>query len=315
MRQYWRYVASTHMRFRVCQRVPVRAPYRLDLTVQALRRLARNAVDVLDEDGVYRRALRDERGVNVVAVRQSCARELEVRVAGLEGARWLATVERMLGTQVELEPWYRTARTPAWLGALARDFRGLKPPRYPNLWEALAHAVVFAQISMHAAAAIMRRMVEACGEPVFCEGLRLYAFPSPQALAAASDERLRACGLSRNKIVYLRAAARAVLEETLVQSALEERASGQAIDLLCGLRGIGPWSAAVVLLRGFGRLDVFPRGDSGVARAIARLGGDPGISLERLLERLGPVRGMLYFHLLLAGARNRARAPGSLRGV
>ena len=70
------------------------------------------------------------------------------------------------------------------------------------------------------------------------------------------------------------------------------------------LRGIGPWSAAVVLLRGFGRLDTFPLRDSGVARTAALLSGDPNVDLDAVLEALGPTRGMLYYHLLLGRLRN-----------
>ena len=73
------------------------------------------------------------------------------------------------------------------------------------------------------------------------------------------------------------------------------------------LRGIGPWSAAVILLRGLGRLDVFPLNDSGVAASLKLISGDATIDLDRLLLHLGDQRGMLYFHLLLG---RLARAGG-----
>ena len=66
------------------------------------------------------------------------------------------------------------------------------------------------------------------------------------------------------------------------------------------IRGIGPWSSAVILLRGLGRLDAFPMGDSGVARGLLALSGDHPIEIEPVLAGLDDVRGMLYFHLLLA---------------
>ena len=64
-------------------------------------------------------------------------------------------------------------------------------------------------------------------------------------------------------------------------------------------RGIGPWTAAVVALRGFGRLDLFPMNDSGVAKSVRDLSGERDVDVEALLARLGPQRGMLYYHLLL----------------
>ena len=62
------------------------------------------------------------------------------------------------------------------------------------------------------------------------------------------------------------------------------------------LPGIGPWSAGLVLLRGLGRLDVFPSGDVGVTRGLGTLMRlPPGASLSRVVERFGDRRGYLYF--------------------
>ena len=64
-------------------------------------------------------------------------------------------------------------------------------------------------------------------------------------------------------------------------------------------KGIGPWTAAVIALRGFGRLDVFPMNDSGVARSLRELSGDPAVDADAILARLCHQRGMLYYHLLI----------------
>lgn len=292
------------MKFNFETELPVRPPYRLDLTADALRRLAANVVDVVDDDGTYRRALRDERGTNLLEVRQASARALAVRIAGAQAQRWMPAVERMLGTQVRLDEWYRRVRPYPWLEFLARELRGLRPPRYPSLWEALTHAIVFQQISIHAAGSIMRRVVEAASEPVEYAGQGFYPFFSAAALMACSDAKLRAAGLSANKVAHLRSAAEAVTSGRIADAEIEALASPQASERLCAIRGIGPWSAAVVLLRGFGRLDVFPMKDSGVARSLRMLSGNPTLDAHELLEGLGPVRGMLYFHLLLGRIRN-----------
>jgi len=292
------------MRFSFETQLSVRPPYRLDLTVDALRRLAANVVDVVAEDGSYRRVLEDERGINLLQVRQTEPQTLQVRIAGARGQRWLPVVESMLGVDVNLQQWYRRVRAYPWLAFLARELRGLRPPRYPSLWEALAHAIVFQQISIHAAASIMRRLVELLAEPAEHAGVSHYPFVSAQRLLACDDARLRAAGLSANKIAHLRSAASAVVSGELRASELEALPSARASERLCSIRGIGPWSAAVVLLRGFGRLDVFPMKDSGVARSLRLLSGNPLLDAHELLEGLGPVRGMLYFHLLLGRMRN-----------
>lgn len=292
------------MKFSFEQEVPVRPPYRLDLTADALRRLAANVVDVVAEDGAYRRALRDDRGINLLEVRQASSQGLSVRIAGPRAERWIPVVEAMLGTRVRLDEWYRRVRPHPWLAYLARELRGLRPPRYPSLWEALAHSIVFQQISIHAAASIMRRAIETLGTPVEHGGVSYYPFPAPEDLLSCPESRLRAAGLSANKVAHLRSAAEAVASAAVTGEEIEGLPSAAASERLCSIRGIGPWSAAVVLLRGFGRLDVFPMKDSGVARSLRLLSGNPVLDAHELLESLGPVRGMLYFHLLLGRMRN-----------
>lgn len=292
------------MKFSFETEVSVRSPYRLDLTVDALRRLAANVVDVVSEDGIYRRALCEGGVANLLEIRQPSPRTLAVRIAGPRGQRWMPSVERMLGTRVTLSEWYRRTRPYPWLDFLARELRGLRPPRYPSLWEALAHSIVFQQISIHAAGSIMRRLIEAAGSPVEHGGATFYPFITAEQLLAANDAALRGAGLSANKIAHLRSAALAVTGHEITDEEIERLPSVQASERLCAIRGIGPWSAAVVLLRGFGRLDVFPMKDSGVARSLRMLSGNPLLDAQALLEGLGPVRGMLYFHLLLGRTRN-----------
>jgi DNA-3-methyladenine glycosylase II len=278
----------------------------LDLTVDALRRLASNVVDVVAPDGTYYRALRDARGPALVAIRPGGARGIEVRATGRDAARWLPVVSRMLGAAADLTVWYERSRRIAWLAPIVTALRGLKPPRYPTVWEACAHAILFQQISIHAAAAIMRRAVERLGESVTVGGAHCISFPPAQRWLDATESELRETGISTNKIAHLHSAARAIATGEIDEAELERLSSDEAARRLCCIRGIGPWSAAVVLLRGLGRLDVFPLRDSGVARTLALLSGNPRIDQEEVLEALGPVRGMLYYHLLLGRLRSLA---------
>jgi DNA-3-methyladenine glycosylase II len=189
--------------------------------------------------------------------------------------------------------------------------RGVKPPRYPTLWEASVNAVVFQQVSLFAASAIQRRVIDTLGTPVAADGLRLYAFPGIAAFLDAPEEPLRAAGLSAGKVATLRRIGEALAGGKLDEAMLEERPSPAASELLRTIKGIGPWTAAVILLRGLGRLDVFPANDSGAARGLAALGGED-VDLPAALETLGDQRGMLYYHLLLARLERRgelAAAP------
>ena len=92
---------------------------------------------------------------------------------------------------------------------------------------------------------------------------------------------------------------------------IERLSSPDALRRLDELPGIGTWTAGVILLRGFGRLDVYPTGDVAARRSLATLLGHErpldASEEQELLARLGPQRGLLYF-LLLAWSRLRLRA-------
>jgi DNA-3-methyladenine glycosylase II len=279
----------------------VATPYRLDLTVSALRRKSTNLVDVYTSDGCYLRALGGFANPVIVSVTQPRADVLAVSVNGRAGdaERALASVRRMLGTDRNLSDFGRLARTISWLAPLARRMRGLKPPRYPELFEACANAILFQQVSLHAASAIMRRLILALGTSVECDGVPLVMFPSAQRFLGADDAVIRAAGLSAGKLATLRRAGEVIASGALTEAMLDERSSVDAALMLRDIKGIGPWTAAVILLRGLGRLDVFPGGDSGVAANLALVAGKRA-DAARIAQALGSQRGMLYFCLLLA---------------
>lgn len=285
--------------------LPVRAPFRLDLTANALRRLSTNVVDLFTPADGFVRA---HRGVLIVVRQAKRDAPLDVLVLGQPDFDARALVVRMLGTDRDLRPFYRAVKALPWLDALAGRMRGIKPPRYPTLWEAIVNAVVFQQVSIHAASAILRRVVEALAEPVEHQGRRLYPFFEPGSLLRADAERLRKLGLSVNKVQTLRAIAGVIDGGGLGEIGLAELPTEEAMARLMTLKGIGPWTAAVICLRGLGRLDVFPMDDSGVARAMHELAGEQGVDMQKILGILGPQRGMLYYHLLLA----RLEAGGQL---
>jgi DNA-3-methyladenine glycosylase II len=289
-------------------RVP--APYRLDLTVNVLRRLSTNLVDVLSPDGAYLRLLGDAPEVAVVRVGQPDRGTLTVEIEGnrREHPRLLAQVLRMLGVEVDLTRFYHSASQVEWLQPLVRRMRGVRPPRYPTVWEACVNAIVFQQISLHAASSIMSRFIRGLSEPVERNGARLYRFPSAEQFLSAHESLLRRAGLSTGKLATLRRVADALGAGVLDEPQLERLPSPNAAALLQSIKGIGPWTAVVILLRGLGRLDVFPANDTSVARNLRLVGGPAALNVEALLDTLGPDRGMLYYHLLLG----RLEARGDL---
>ena len=287
-----------------------RAPFRLDLTVWTLRRRADNLMDRWD-GRTYRRVLTFAGEPCELAVTQEGpAEKAELRAAvtgatlDLSAERLVAvTLDRILGLQADLSGFYRMAASDATLGPLARRFLGLKPPRFLSLFEALVNGIACQQVTLTLGIRVLNRLTEAHGL-VFQRSDRLaYAFPRPEDLAGRDPETLRMLGFSRQK-------ARAIvgLADTMVGKAadlddLETLNDDEQVDRLCRLRGIGRWTAEYVLLRGFGRLHVFPGDDVGAQRNLQRWLG-LGESLDyagvhRIIERWQPYAGLVYFHLLL----------------
>jgi len=280
--------------------VPVRPPYRLDLTAVVLRRLSTNVVDVFDGTA-YRRLLGDPRAPTLLTVAQPATDALAVRLEGPSAEAFdpAAIVRRMLGTDADLSAFYAGAATVPWLNRIATAARGVKPPRYPSLWETVCNAVVYQQVSIHAAGAILRRVIERYAVAVETNGVRLFAFPQPRTLLDADPLELRAAGLSANKINALKAVGAAIESGDLDEAKFEPLSTPDLIASLVAHKGIGPWTGAVVALRGFGRLDIFPMNDSGAEAGLRKLSGDPNVRAEPIIAALSPQQGMLYYHLLL----------------
>ena len=285
------------------------APYRLDLTAWALRRRRRNEVDRWD--GSYQRALLVANraiGVRVEQVGAVHHPVLQVEVLGSDGctaaelADVRAQVIRLLGVDADLREFYALADADSRTRALKDRFLGLRPPRFADLFEALANAVANQQLSLEVGLTLLNRLTATFGTAA--PGTEtLVAFPTAHAIVAASEDDLRALGFSTRKAEYLRGVAHVVATGLLDEAALERAGRVDATRALVAIRGVGRWSAEYVLLRGLGRLDVYPGDDVGARNKLRRfldLDHDPGY--DEIAERLRPwepLGGLLYFHLLL----------------
>ncbi len=303
----------------------VAPPFRLDLTVWALRRRPENRTDRWDGQ-FYRRALPlgPQGGLIGLAVRQGQSGhagqpELQVSLtgAGAGQARLGAqlALRRMLGLEVDLSDFYRLAEGDAMLGPLARQFRGFRPPRFPSVFETLANAISCQQITLSLGITLLNRLIAAHGQvhPAAAAGESgpdaLNAFPTPEDLAEAPPETLRPLGFSGQKARYLTELAGAVAAGELDLETLAALDNAEAAARLRQLRGVGRWTAEYALLRGLGRLDTFPGDDAGARNGLQRwLGLTEKLDydgVQRIVGRWQPYAGLVYFHLLLASLDKR----------
>lgn len=286
-------------------RLPATAPFHLEATVRLLQRRASNRVE-LWEDEKYRRVVRTSGGLRLVEVEnRGTLDEPDVRFSFLgPGALPPVAVRtevghrlsEVLGLTVDPAPFQKLAEKERALRPTALALRGMRPPRFAEMFEIFANVVPFQQVSLDAGIAVLGRIVERYGEPFEHEGRKLRAFPTADTVSRARPESLKSCGLSLRKAEVLRDLARRVVSGELSEEKLSALGTDEALKTLVALPGVGPWSASLVLLRGLRRLDVFPPGDVGVARGLGKvLNLESKDALEGIVERFGAYRGYLYF--------------------
>ncbi len=251
-------------------------PFRLDLTAWAIRRRPENATDRWDGE-TYERVLVIRGEPVLVSARQAGtvnAPRLDVTIsAGClpAAARAEATsaLERLLGLDIDLSSFYRLAAGHRRLDELASRFRGLKPPRFPTVWEGLVNGIVCQQFSLHVGILLLNRLAALRGLP-FGKDAQRHAFPRPDDLAAAAPETLRSLGLNRAKTRALIELGRQIASGQLDLESIANLDGSEAIARLLDLPGVGRWTGEYVLLRGMGRLDIFPGDDIGARNNLAR---------------------------------------------
>ena len=146
------------------------APFRLDLTVWALRRRPGNSVDRWD-GRTYARTLPIAGAVaevDVVQVGTDDVPRLRVTVTA-DGsiardqvhAETADMLRHTLGLEVDLGDFYRRAARDPNLQGLSERFRGLKPPRFPSLFECLANAIACQQLTVTVGIELLNRLAAA----------------------------------------------------------------------------------------------------------------------------------------------------------
>ena len=136
---------------------------------------------------------------------------------------------------------------------------GLASSQRSDPFHALLHAIIAQQLSTKAARTIEGRFTALFG-----------GSPTPRAVADASDEQLRAVGLSPQKLKYLHDLCARILDGSLRLEVLESLPDAEVITALTSVKGIGRWTAEMFLMFRLHRPDVLPVGDLGIVKAVQR---------------------------------------------
>jgi len=134
------------------------------------------------------------------------------------------------------------------------------PPMWtrPNTYETLVHIILEQQVSLASALAALKKLQEKT------KGI------TPRTILKLTDEELKACYVSRQKAVYIRGLAQALVAKQLDLDALATLSDDAVRAALIGLKGIGNWTIDVYLMFVLQRADIFPAGDLAAVNALKR---------------------------------------------
>ncbi len=204
----------------------------------------------------------------------------------------------------EVKPWHKRLRD--WAGSLISGpltwFAALRLTLCVAIAEVVALLVPFERsywITLTVGIELLNRLTECHGRAAGTAANPSHAFPDPADLATVDPEALRRLGFSTAKGRALVELSAGGLDLERLSAVDDDEASGA----LQRLRGIGRWSAEYALLRGLGRLAVFPGDDVGARNNLQRLlglDGDAGYdAVRRAVSPWSPYAGLAYFRLLL----------------
>ncbi len=134
-------------------------------------------------------------------------------------------------------------------------------PRPPT-FETLARSITFQQLNGKAAGMIFNRLKKAAGRAL-----------TARSFLRLSEEELRACGLSRQKIASLTDLAERVERREIAFGKLAALADEEVIELLSRVRGVGTWTAQMFLMFALERPNILPVGDYGIRNAVLKAYG------------------------------------------
>lgn len=220
--------------------------------------------------------------------------------AGSERHDVRAQLERVLALDTDGAALNDVADRDKVVARLRERFRGLRPVLFHSPYEAAARAIIGHRLGVRQAASLTARIAAAHGTALEVGDRVVHAFPAPDRLADLPAVQ----GLSDRKIEQLRALGVAAMEGRLDTGRLRSMERADAMAHLQQLSGIGPFSAELILVRGVGDPDVFPRTEMRLHRAMAAaydLGADPDLdTLEGIAEKWRPYRswvGLMLRHV------------------
>lgn len=150
-------------------------------------------------------------------------------------------------------------KTDPKLGELFDKFGIIKRKKFGNVFQTLVNSVAGQQISSKAQVAIMKRIEQLAGKV------------SPEKISELDFESLKACGLSAKKTQTLKDCASLFLQKKLSDAKFKKMSEQEFIETLTSIKGVGIWTAEMLMIFSLGKADIFSYSDLGIRRGLSVL--------------------------------------------
>lgn len=246
-------------------------------------------------EGVWKRALRLSSGklvpVALKGIGTVHAPEIELKLflktSEQEKKEITKKLDEMFSFSQDLTSLYLFMDKDPVLRDLKERFYGLKAGSIgATVFESIIKSIIQQQISIRVAFSITNKMVTRFGEYAEAEDTIHYAFPTPKKLAQTNLEEIRHCGLSWRKAEYIKGIADKVANGTFNPENLRMFSNENVEETLKKYRGVGTWTAEMVLAAGLKRNASVPAGDLGVRRTFSRLYSDGKLLSETQVRKI-----------------------------
>lgn len=296
--------------------IAVRRPFRFDLTAMMMRRRNNNKVSRWD-GRCYQRVLAiGDMPVHISASQGGTPNNPRLNIT-LESMYELSfdhqveaqlTTQKMFGISVDVRSFSDQVAQDPVMWNMAGHFLGVKPTRFPTVFEALITAVTCQHTSLDAGIELLNKLTISYGL-AFTNGKEIMnAFPRPEDLVNVTEIDLHKLGFGTRKAHAIMALTAAIEKGTVNLEQLELMSNEEAFAYLRKIPGVSRWAAEYVMVRGLGMLDVFPADDqlaAGYLRKMLKLPRMPEYEDVKLLASTWhPYEGFVYLHLLLEWFRN-----------
>ncbi len=247
------------------------------------------------EEGVWRRAIRLESGKLIPVALQFIGTieepKIELKyfqtVSEQEKKELTKKLDWMFSFSQDLTALYAFMDKDPVLSDLKRRFYGLKAGSIgATVFETIIKSIIQQQISIRVAFSITNKIVTRFGEQTETEDPIYHDFPTPKKLDDASLEEIRQCGLSWRKAEYIKGIAEKVTEGKFDSEGLILLSNEQVAETLTKFRGVGTWTAEMVLSAGLKRNAAIPAGDLGVRRTFSRFYSDDKLLSEPEVRKI-----------------------------